>query len=107
MSFVPKENKPAEYLQKWVDKLLKENRELNELAAHPLSSWVDVKDEMPQDGDIVYGWREGLLFALPCHYRAGRFYRHVDVGEGDRITALFYPDLTHWHRLPQPPQDKA
>lgn len=62
--------------------------------------WVRV-DTPPEEGQVVDTWNgKANRRAI---FDAGKFYRHFDLADGDRVARVYYPDITHYRPLPSPP----
>ena len=72
-------------------------------------TWISVKERLPDKGQIVLAGRSDFT-ADPVKYtyfENGKFYRKTDViSSMDRIMTIYYPDITHWMPLPDPPKEE-
>lgn len=86
-----------------------------------MSEWVSVKDDLPNEGDIVLccGIGEPRIFTetavfvnFPPSFLVCEDYRETDYGVGIEsslpiIKRKYTIEITHWQSLPFPPNTKG
>lgn len=74
-----------------------------------MKKWIDVKEQLPTDGDVILVCSEKNK-VFPSTFKHGRFERYFDIitpnsyGLIDRIQSIYYTSITHWMPLPEPPK---
>lgn len=65
--------------------------------------WVDVKERLPEDGQIIWAYDTEVHH---CVYYDNLFYRHTIPASNERLVSYYWTEITHWMPLPTPPKDK-
>jgi hypothetical protein len=68
--------------------------------------WVSVKDELPNDNQIVIAFNNTKYFNAHILILgfAGGMFREIDKN-ADIDMSTRYRQITHWRKLPKPPKE--
>lgn len=93
-----------------------ENRESDFIAGADWQAakegWIDVNDELPEVGEIIDTWNGISNRRARLVGDQRQFERYVDPIDTkgqpyERRYVAYYPDITHWRKLPAPPESNT
>lgn len=66
--------------------------------------WIPVSENQPDDGQLVLAFGKEIHM---CEFNTVFFYRYTEWTSGDRISSIYWDDITHWMPLPLKPGDES
>lgn len=67
--------------------------------------WVEIAQggDMPEEDEDCLVWTELAKKGQASTFKNKKFYRYSNAVESDRMALYYFPDVTHWRKLPSPP----